>query len=187
MPFCPPTYLHVMFVLKLIFQEFQDTTFLTGIVIIYLLFFLSQVKDSVWKSLKMSRLDYISKKSFPSRKSVFIAVKAVQKQSIFVTFLAFLAVNIAPAFPSRKLRCEGSKFRSTFGAWMRGIFHGIHEAWDDATRDASETKNIINESTFFKTWILFIFHTLQNSSHVEIFHVSRNLEFSVFFRFFSDL
>ena len=105
------TYLHVMFVWKLIFQEFQDTTFLTSIVIIYLLFFLSQVKDSVWKSVKMSHLDYISKKSFPSRKSVFIAVKAVQKQSIFVTFLAFSAVNIAPAFPSRKLRCEGSKFR----------------------------------------------------------------------------
>ena len=129
----------------------------------------------------MSHLDYISKKSFPSRKSVFIAVKAVQKQSIFVTFLAFSAVNIAPAFPSRKLSFEGSKIRSTFGAWMRGIFHGIHEAWDDATRDASETKNIINESAF-KTSIFFIFHTLQNSSHVEIFHVSRNLEFSrVFF------
>ena len=141
--------------------------------------------ENHWKCLIWTT--YISKKSFPSRKSVFIAVKAVQKQSIFCHFLGLLgSEHCTPAFPSRKLRCEGSKFRSTFGAWMRGIFHGIHEAWDDATRDASETKNIINESAF-KTWIFFIFHTLQNSSHVEIFHVSRNLEFSVFFRFFSDL
>ena len=42
--------------------------------------------------------------------------------------------------------CEGSKLGSAFGAWMLGIFHGIHEAWNEATRDAPETKNDIKES-----------------------------------------
>ena len=29
---------------------------------------------------------------------------------------------------------------------MLGIFHGIHAAWNEATRDAPETKNDIKES-----------------------------------------
>ena len=34
----------------------------------------------------------------------------------------------------------GSKSHSTFGAWVRGIFHGIHAEWDEATRPAPKIK-----------------------------------------------
>ena len=56
----------------------------------------------------------------------------------------------------------GSKLHSTFRAWMYGIFHGIHEAWDDATRNASETKNIINFLHFSNPSKFFMFHKILN-------------------------
>ena len=39
---------------------------------------------------------------------------------------------------------------------MLGIFHGIHAAWNEATRDAPKTKNDIKESLSKKNF--FVFH-----------------------------
>ena len=47
-------------------------------------------------------------------------------------------------FQVEKSGIVGSKGASFFGACVLGIFHGIHaHQWDEATRDATETKNYI--------------------------------------------
>ena len=61
-----------------------------------------------------------------------------QKSSILLQKQGFFQV--------KKSGIVGSKGASFFGACVLGIFHGIHAAWNEATRDAPETKNDIKES-----------------------------------------